>query len=361
METVHLLPPEAYWSREWYDTEQQQLFGHTWHLAASVEELAHPGSYLTYTAGLDPLVIVRGHDGELRAFHNVCPHRGMPLAEGCGQMGASLTCPYHFWNFTTDGVLRNVPQRAEQFPDLELAEWGLRPASVDTWGGSVFVHPQADAPSLAWWLGELPDHIGSYRPEQLTEVVHHPFEMAANWKLFVENHVDVYHLWYLHSRSLGDYDHDRFEWHQLGRNWVSYEPVKAGGANHRPDAVTTSIPGLDPRDQIGVGAHALFPNVLMASEAGYFISYACRPVAPDRSLVDLRIRAPESADAEGLLAGAKAFIVEDIAACEGIQSTVRSSRFRVGPMARQHERPITYFHQHLLAALGSDDSGLATA
>jgi phenylpropionate dioxygenase-like ring-hydroxylating dioxygenase large terminal subunit len=352
METRHLLPAEAYWSPEWFDHEQRALFSHTWHLVAAVEELEAPGSFVTYTAGYDPLVVVRGHDGELRAFHNLCPHRGMPLADGCGLMGSSLTCPYHFWNFSTDGSLRNVPQRAEQFGDIDVREYGLQPASVGTWGGSVFVHPDPDASTLDDWLGELPDHIGSYRPDELTELVHHPFEMAANWKLFVENHVDVYHLWYLHSRTLGDYDHDRFEWHQLGRNWVSYEPVKAAGPAHRPEAVTTSIPGLDERDRIGVGAHAVFPNVLMASEAGYFITYACRPLGPDRSLVDLRIRAPEHADAEGLLAGAKAFIVEDIAACEGVQSTARSSRFAAGPMAHDHERPITYFHQHVLESLG---------
>jgi len=89
----------------------------------------------------------------------------------------------------------------------------------------------------------------------------------------------------------------------------------------------------------------------MASEAGYFITYAVRPTGPAHCVVDLRIRAEPGADAEGLLAGAKAFIVEDIDACEGIQSTIRSTRFGVGPMAVEHERPITLFHQHLLEVL----------
>ena len=105
------------------------------------------------------------------------------------------------------------------------------------------------------------------------------------------------------------------------------------------------------RDRNGVGAHALFPNVLMAAEAGYFITYACRPVAADACVIDLRVRAEPSADGEGLLAGAKAFIVEDIEACESVQSVVRSDRFEIGPMAVDHERPITYFHQHILDAL----------
>jgi Rieske 2Fe-2S family protein len=350
METRHLLPADAYWSQEWFDRELDELFSHTWHLVGTIDELARPGAFVTYTAGRDPLVVLRDLDGQLRAFHNVCRHRGMPLVEGCGQQTTGLVCPYHFWSFGLDGALRKVPQ-PEQFPDLDLADWGLLPAAVDVWAGLVFAHPDADAGPISDWLGDLPDHIGSYRPECLEEVGRMQFEVRGNWKLFVENHVDVYHLWYLHARTLSDYDHDAFEWQQLGANWVSYEPVRDDTRRRRPEAVQRAIGHIDERDRRGVGAHALFPNVLMASEAGYFITYPVRPTGPDCCVVDLRIRAEPDADAEGLLAGAKAFIVEDIAACEGVQSTVRSDRFSIGPMAVDHERPITAFHQHLLAAL----------
>jgi phenylpropionate dioxygenase-like ring-hydroxylating dioxygenase large terminal subunit len=350
METRHLLPADAYWSQEWFDREQDAIFSRTWHLVASEDELAEPGRFVTYTAGRDPLVVVRDGDGNLRAFHNLCRHRGMPLVEGCGQQPTGLVCPYHFWNFGLDGALRKVPQ-PEQFPDLDVAEWGLLPASVDTWGGLVFVHPDPEVGSMDAWLGDLPDNIGSYRPELLEEVGRMEFEVRGNWKLFVENHVDVYHLWYLHARTLSDYDHDAFEWQQLGNNWVSYEPVRDEHRRRRPEAVRKPIDHIAERDRQGVGAHALFPNVLMASEAGYFITYPVRPVAPDRCVVDLRVRAEAGADGEALLAGAKAFITEDIAACEGLQSTIRSDRFGIGPMAVDHERPITLFHEHLLAAL----------
>jgi len=350
METRSLLPPEAYWSEAWFEREQDLLFGHTWHLVGSEHELAEPGDFLTYTAGHDPLVVVRALDGELRAFHNMCRHRGMQLLEGCGSTRSGIVCPYHFWNFGLDGELRKLPQ-PEQFPDLDREDWGLVPASVGTWGGLVFVHPDAGE-SVEAWLGDLPANIGSYRPELLEEVMRYEFDARCNWKFFIENHVDVYHLWYLHARTLGDYDHDHFEWKQLGRNWVSYEPVRDGVTPRRPDAVRRPIAHIDDRDRVGIGAHAAFPNVLMASEAGYFITYATRPTAPDRCVVDLRIRAEPGADGEGLLAGAKAFILEDIAACEGLQASVRSSRFEVGPMAVDHEKPITYFHEHLLEVLG---------
>lgn len=353
MKTKHLLPAEAYWSTDWFDREVDRLFSHTWHLVASEQDLRETGSFLTYTAGRDPLVVVRGLDGELRAFHNLCRHRGMPLVEGCGNSRTGLVCPYHFWNFGLDGELRNVPQPG-QFSGVDFADWGLLPGSVGIWQGMVFVHPDPEAGDVLDWLGELPANIGSYQPELLEEVAHVQFDARCNWKLFVENHVDVYHLWYLHARTLGSCDHDKFEWQQLGRNWVSYEPFKQGIEPRRPHVGVRAIDHLAERDRVGVGAHAAFPNVLMASEASYFITYACQPVAADRSLIDLRIRSHPGADVEALLAGAKSFILEDIAACEGIQSTVRSHRFGIGPLATDHELPITYFHEHLLAALGDD-------
>lgn len=98
----------------------------------------------------------------------------------------------------------------------------------------------------------------------------------------------------------------------------------------------------------------LFPNTLFATESEFFMSYVAKPLAPDRSVIDVRIRAEPSADVEMLVAAAKEFMLEDVTACEGIQATVRSSRFRVGPLAQNHERPITLLHEQILRALESD-------
>jgi phenylpropionate dioxygenase-like ring-hydroxylating dioxygenase large terminal subunit len=351
--TSYLLAPEAYWSQDWHHFEQDRLFGHTWHLAASDSELSEPGDYVTLRAGYDPLLVVRGLDGQLRCFHNLCRHRGAPLLEGNGNSRVGIRCPYHMWNFALDGQLRNVPQHDEQFASMDLTEWGLLEGSIGTWAGMVFAHPDPDADSAATWLGALPEHIGSYRPELLVEVAHERLDARCNWKLFVENHVDILHLWYLHAQTLCDYDHNKFESMQLGRNWVSYEPLKAG-AESALARTTKTVRHIGERDIIGLGAHIAFPNVLMASAAEFFITYVATPVAPDRMYVDLRVRAEPDADAKGLVAAVTSFINEDIAICEAIQGGLRSSRFGVGPMAETHERPITTFQQHLLASLSPE-------
>jgi len=351
MDTRFLLAPDAYFGDDWYEREQEMLFARTWHLAAATDELAEPGDFVTIDAGHDPLVVVRGLDNELRAFHDFCPHRGIKLLVDSGNTRTGIVCPYHSWNFALDGTLRNVPQ-PEEFDPVALQDCGLVAASVAEWGGMVFVNGAPDADFAAYLQG-FPEHIGSYRPEQLREVVRVQFDARCNWKLFVENHVDVYHLWYLHARSLSAYDHHQFEWDAIGPHWVSYEPAKAGVERRRPHVGSTPIAGLDERDKVGIGAHMLFPNTLFATESEFFMSYVAKPLAPDRSVIDVRIRAEPSADVEMLVAAAKEFMLEDVSACEGIQATVRSSRFRVGPLAQNHERPITLFHESLIAALGS--------
>ena len=187
-----LLGPPAYYDDAWFAREQRDLFTRTWHLVGTSEQVTAPGDYLTFPAGTDPLVVTRDLDGELRAFHNFCPHRGHRLVEGSGNTRTGIVCPYHFWNFALDGALRRVPQ-PEQFDDVDLTRLGLVGASAAEWGGMVFANATADA-DFTEWLEGFDDHIGSYRPAQLYEIARVQFDARCNWKLFVENHVDVYHL-----------------------------------------------------------------------------------------------------------------------------------------------------------------------
>jgi phenylpropionate dioxygenase-like ring-hydroxylating dioxygenase large terminal subunit len=354
----YLLPPVAYSSADWFEREQASLFGSRWALVAATDELTLPGDYVTATAGRAPLVVVRGDDGGLRAFHNLCRHRGMVLLQGSGTLDRTITCFYHQWRYGLDGTLQVVPQRKDQFPGLDVRDWGLLPASVEVWEGMVFAHPDQNAPPLVDTLAGIPEHIGSHRPGLLTQVAVRHLEARCNWKLFVENHVDVYHLWHLHATTLADFDHTRFEHLQTGRNWASYEPLKhpdlAGAAL---TSGTDQISHLDERDRYGLGAHLVFPNLMIATAAEFFATYMAIPVAPDRSVIELRMRAEPGADSEAVTTSAVSFIEEDIRACEAVQQAVASPAFRVGPLAVDHERPIASFHTNILQAL-DDTTGV---
>jgi Rieske 2Fe-2S family protein len=347
-----LLGPEAYLSPEWFDLEQRTLFADRWTLLASADELVEPGDYATGTVGRAPLVVVRGDDGTLRAFHNLCRHRGMVLLTGTGNVGTTINCFYHQWRYALDGSLTVVPQRREQFPGLENGDWGLAPAAVGEWEGMVFAHPDPDAPPLAQALVGVADHLGSHRPGLLAQVATVRLDMACNWKLFVENHVDIYHLWYLHRTTLGAFDHTRFSHWQSGGNWASYEPLRSDdpSATSLPEG-TVPITHLDDRDRRGIGAHLLFPSHMLASSAGFFTTYVAVPVAPDRTTLEIRVRAEPGSDPGAAVRAVRAFIDEDVHACEQVQAGVASPRFAVGPLARDHERPIERFQGAVLAAM----------
>jgi phenylpropionate dioxygenase-like ring-hydroxylating dioxygenase large terminal subunit len=171
----------------------------------------------------------------------------------------------------------------------------------------------------------------------------------------VENHVDVYHLWYLHRSSLGALDHTRFTHRQTGGNWASYEPLRD------PDPTAAAlgegmlpIAHLDLRDRRGVGAHLIFPNHMMATSAAFFATYVAVPTAPDHTVLQLRIRAEPGTDPGAALAAVRAFIDEDVRACEQVQMGMGSPRFSVGPLARDHELPVTRFQRSVLGAMGTD-------
>ncbi|HEX3841375.1 MAG TPA: aromatic ring-hydroxylating dioxygenase subunit alpha [Acidimicrobiales bacterium] len=337
--------------RDWYtspallEVERRRLLDRSWALVGTVEAAAEPGAFLTATVGVSPLLIVRGRDGVLRAFHNLCRHRGVPLLEGAGQCGRFLTCPYHQWSYELGGGLVRVPQAETQFPDMDASEWGLLPAAVEVWKGMVFANPDADAPSLASSFGELGTRLEPFLSGPLVEVATVEYTVACNWKLLVENHIDVYHLWFVHSRSLSMYDHAQFGWELLGDNWWSLEPLK------EPDGATPdSLPWLDPAERDGIGAYLLFPNLMLVTTGSYFATYDAVPLAPDRTRLTLRVRSSPESDADELVASIRSFMAEDVTICERLQRGVSSSRFELGPLASTHELPIRGFHQALAQA-----------
>jgi len=349
--TRYLLPPEAYMSAEWYEREQRLLFGRTWNLVAYEHDLPHPGDYLPVQAGADPVLVVRGHDGELRAFVNMCRHRGMALACAPGHTDGNVRCPYHGWEFSPVGTLERVPQRASQFPDLDTDRWGLVPVALGTWNGMVFVNPDPAATPFAQWLGDLPGRFGPFDTTQLDEVFRLQVPVACNWKLYIENHVDVLHLWYLHDETLGMYDHTGFRHDQVGPHWVSEERLRPDAERVRGLAPIAHLPD-DERDVLR--ANLIFPNVPTSSSESQWMTYQVVPTGPETSLLDIRIRGERGGpplDDESVAQLLRVLRDEDGGAVEQIQRVLRSPRFEVGPLAAHHEAPITRFQRNVVEHL----------
>src|SRR5262249_13896419 len=177
------------------------------HYAGPLEWVAEPGARFPCSAGAAPVVVVRDGDGELRAFLNVCRHRGSVIVKE-RDSGKTLQCPYHAWTYGLDGCLRAAP-RAEREESFDATQLGLRPVQVESWGPFVFVNADLDAAPLADSLGSIPSLID---PGALVFRERLDLQLEANWKVAVENYLECYHCPVAHKdfSALVDVDPDSY-------------------------------------------------------------------------------------------------------------------------------------------------------
>lgn len=370
--TMPVLPVEAYTSQGWFDKEQKYLFSRTWQYAGFMEDVAQPGDYITVQAGLNNILVVRGRDQRLRAFHNICRHRGTQLLRATGKSQKAITCPYHDWTYSLEGVLMSIPEKATQFPDLDRSAFCLHRASVETWRGMVFVHPESTTPPFMDWLAGAQDYLGPHQPEKLVEYegTRQRHKIQANWKIVVENYIDGYHLAHLHSETLAMYDHAKQESGFVGPHYVFYEPLT-------PDYLAdvekkAPYPLIDhvPRQQIGAYVPMLFPNIGLSATESSWSTFHIIPVAPDKTIVEIRSKLMPASNWKFMTQGWSSasrfswkagdkygtgdpddpmasgdFMAEDIYACEQQQKSLKSPYFAVGATAKDLEDSVRQFQR----------------
>lgn len=195
------LPPWCYTSDAFYRAEVERIFLKTWNFLGRAELVPTPGSYFTVNFVDVPLLVVRDRDNKVKAFLNSCRHRGTPLVSGSGKAMA-FSCPYHAWTYATDGRLTSAPGMQE-LPNFRLADYGLIPVRLETWGGFLFVTFDENAPPLSAHLGNGVDHLGSYRFEDMVMTRRIEYDLKCNWKSYVENAMEAYHTPTVHKSSIG--------------------------------------------------------------------------------------------------------------------------------------------------------------
>lgn len=192
------LPPRVFTSREVFEAEQRAVFARSWVHVCDVRDVPEPGAYATGTIGRTPVLVLRDREsGELRGFLNACRHRGAQLLDGKGTCDKQIKCPYHAWSYGLDGALLGVPYRSE-FPD-EVAGMGLVPIRVGVVGPFVMACLDPAAPPLEDWVGALPAAFASAGIDRWDFAWEATYEVEANWKLFVENANEGYHIPFVHD------------------------------------------------------------------------------------------------------------------------------------------------------------------
>lgn len=194
------LPPACYFDEAFYQRELDTIFNTGWVMVGRVERLPEPGSYFTAEFGATRLILTRAEDGRLHALANTCRHRGAPLLEGEGRC-KTIACPYHAWTYGLDGSLLGAPGMKESL-GFDTADHPLLTARVDTWGGFIFVCLSPLTAPLTTWLGDLPDRLAMYGFEHMRSARRVSYDVACNWKVWVENFMEGYHIPTVHRSTI---------------------------------------------------------------------------------------------------------------------------------------------------------------
>ena len=347
------LHADAYTRDAWFDADQRQIISRSWQWLCHIEKLREPGSYVADDIAGVPIVAVRGKDGELRAFYNVCKHRAHHLLEGEGTV-ANLVCPYHAWSYDLTGSLRSA-RHTNNLEDFSVDDICLDQVKIEEFAGFVYVNLDTSATPLAKASGDLGDEIMHWAPdvEQLTFAHRLTYEIQSNWKNVVDNFLECYHCHVAHSDFVSLVDMDTYS--------VTTHGIYS---SHMAEAGKTENSAYDVTDAT-VTDHAvwwLWPNTALMRYPGRgsMIVLKIIPVSAGvtRETYDffLETTEPNEAEFESIRYLDEVLQVEDINLVESVQRGMQTPAFTQGRIVNDpagsglSEHALHHFHQLVLDA-----------
>jgi Rieske 2Fe-2S family protein len=286
-----LLPKRAYHDQAILDWERTNILRRDWIMVAREEDVPEPGTYLLVELDGDPLIVVRGRDDALRAFHNVCRHRGTAVAEEpCGKV-VRFQCPYHAWIYDLDGSLVRA-KHTDDLDDFRPVDFGLAGVRLATWQGFIFLNLDAEAAPLTTQLGDLVDHWARFDFSSLRSARRIEYDVAANWKFIAENYSECYHCPGVHPQLNrltpydlgGDYDPDgawQGGWMELADGAETMALDGGHGSRHgRPP-----MRGITPIDERRVYYYLVWPTTFLSIHPDYLLVHRLVPEGPDRTRI----------------------------------------------------------------------------
>lgn len=279
------LPARYYSDRAWFDAEMDRIFAGMWICAGRLEDVAARGGFVRRdVAGASVLLV--GDGTTARAFFNVCRHRGTRLCDvEIGTLNGSVQCPYHGWTYALDGRLIGAPHM-DEVAGFRREDYPLRSVACELWDGHVFINLSDTAGPLAAQLGALPAAFAPWQMDRLRRVHRVTYDVAANWKLIVQNYNECLHCPLIHPLL------NRMH-HYLGASNVPSTETYCGGAMGFRDGVETlsidgrrrraPLPGLNTEQQSQVSYFAVYPNLLLTLHPDYMLTVTIWPLAPGRT------------------------------------------------------------------------------
>jgi len=195
------LPPDAYTSESFFKREVETIFLKVWNFIGREDRIPNPGDYFALDFAGVPSIIVRGRDGKVRAFANSCRHRGAKIADGEGHCTV-FSCPYHAWTYAIDDGRLIGAMEMDETVGFDKKDFGLIELRLETWAGFLFLNFDHDAAPLSDWLGDLPEVLASYDLDSMVTTRRVTYELDCNWKIYVENAMESYHVPTVHQQTI---------------------------------------------------------------------------------------------------------------------------------------------------------------
>lgn len=363
------LPAARYTSAEYFALEQRHIFRKSWLFAAHIDEIPEPGCFMRWDNAGEPLIIVHGMDGVVRAFYNTCRHRGAPVVTSDRGKSPRLMCGYHNWTYKTDGTLVGVPETRD-FANLDLSCRSLIAVRCERFGNVIFINLDDHAMSLLEWLGPLANEWAEFGFDRVRLAARHSFELNCNWKVAMEANMEVYHVPFIHPDTVAPLVDSKRNFNSLYPNGHARMLAPAPPQTNREHVRAIDSPPqwrqIETVGELGrtcTQSYTLFPN-WVSPLSNYFIPpLLFWPTSLTTTRLELVTFAldwgdgpapdlwtvPDPGQPNGR--AMSPIIQEDTQFGEAIQRSMASSAFRSVPLSYQEAR-IYYFHQHCDRMIG---------
>lgn len=371
VELASTLIPDAYRSDAYFAEEQEQVFANGWVPVAAISEVSEPRQTITRTVAGRSVIITMNHDRELRAYLNVCRHRGSRLVrEDCTLKSDKFRCPYHAWAYDLDGACIGTPmfegsdipedmQAAFDMSDVKAfdkADYSLFDVRVEAWGPLIVVSLDKDVMPLAEWVGDLSERLGGMELEKWTVKATKDYDIAANWKLIAENFMEYYHLPWVHPELMKvSRLQDHYRWQGTGM-YTGMTTTPISGDQNSSWLDMPPHAGVSGSDEVSGRFVLFFPNVAVNVLPNHCFLMIMEPIAPGRTFErTLMLVHPETADAPEFESGLHTTMAfwdevnrEDIEIVEDVQRGLSTPEYEGGRMCYRFEEPVHRFQNMVI-------------
>jgi choline monooxygenase len=336
------LPSNLYFDSDVFTAEKTAIFSRTWQVVGHRDQVRNLGDYFTTELIGEPLLIVRGADGKLRAFYNVCRHRAGPAAQGCGTRKL-FRCGYHGWTYDLDGSLISATE-IEGVEAFRVKDFALAPVRVEEWCNFIFVNLNDEVAPLSQELRELHQQVNKFPIAGMKLFERRTYDMHCNWKTYVDNYLEGYHLPSVHPGLNRELDYNAYvvEPH---KNYVrQFSPIR--GAQPGDPAPRRY---QEAREDLTTDYFWIFPNWMLNCYPDNVSLNIVLPISPDRSLAIFEWYLPEQDHASPAAKASVEFShqiqLEDVAICETVQKNLHSRSYSGGRFSVKQEKGVHAFHR----------------